>query len=161
MPATITVATAVGVGNSTVNTTINATSIYVTSLGVGTATIGGTGEIRATNNITAYYSSDISLKENVRAIPDALTKVDYIGGKLFDWTDTVVVARGGEDKYFVNKADFGVIAQDVQSVFPIATRIRPDGLLAVDYEKLCALAFQAIKELKIEVDNLKNRIESN
>jgi hypothetical protein len=48
-----------------------------------------------------------------------------------------------------------VIAQDVQRVFPIAIRTRPDGTLAVDYEKLCALAFAAIKELKAEVDELK------
>ena len=38
------------------------------------------------------------------------------------------------------------------AVFPIATRKKMDGTLAVDYEKLCALAFAAIKELKEEID---------
>ena len=125
------------------------------SLGVGTAASGVIGEIRAANNITAYYSSDIRFKENVTDIPDALEKVDAIGGKLFDWTDEYIQNHGGEDGYFVQKADFGVIAQDVQSAFPIATRTRPDGSLAVDYEKLCALAFAAIKELKKEIEILK------
>ena len=37
--------------------------------------------------------------------------------------------------------NLGVIAQDVQAVFPRAVRIRPDGSLAVDYDKLIALAF--------------------
>ena len=82
-----------------------------------------------------------------------------IGGKLFDWTDEYIQEHGGEDGYFVQKADFGVIAQDVQSVFPIATRTRPDGSLVVDYEKLCALAFAAIKELKNEVEVLKGQIK--
>ena len=127
------------------------------SLGIGTAGSGTAGEIRATNNITAYYSSDIKFKENVQDIPNALEKVNVIGGKLFDWTDEYIEQHGGEDGYFVQKADFGVIAQDVQSVFPIATRTRPDGSLAVDYEKLCALAFAAIKELKLEVEQLKNK----
>ena len=113
------------------------------SLGVGTAASGVVGEIRAANNITAYYSSDIKFKENIQDIPNALEKVNAIGGKLFDWTDDYIQNHGGEDGYFVIKSDFGVIAQDVQSVFPIATRTRPDGSLAVDYEKLCALAFAA------------------
>jgi hypothetical protein len=127
------------------------------SLGVGTTPSNITGEIRATNNITAYYSSDIRFKENVQDIPNALEKVNAIGGKTFDWTDQYIQDRGGEDGYFVQKADFGVIAQDVQSVFPLATRTRPDGSLAVDYEKLCALAFAAIKELKNEIELLKNK----
>jgi hypothetical protein len=129
------------------------------SVGVGTAASAVSGEIRATGTITAFYSSDKKFKENVQDIPNALEKVDAIGGKLFDWTDEYIQDHGGEDGYFVQKSDFGVIAQDVQSVFPIATRTRPDGSLAVDYEKLCALAFAAIKELKEEVEVLKGQIK--
>ena len=129
------------------------------SLGVGTAASGTTGEIRATNNITAFYSSDKKFKENIRPIPDALNTVCAIGGDLFDWTDEYCEAKGGVDGYFVQKADFGVIAQKVKAVFPIATRTRPDGSLAVDYEKLCALAFAAIDQLRLEVDSLKTKIK--
>jgi hypothetical protein len=125
------------------------------TLGVGTAAPTTTGQIRASDNITAFYSSDKRLKENIQDIPDALSKVDCIGGKLFDWTDDYVSKHGGADGYFVQKSDFGVIAQDVEQVFPVAVRQKPDGTLAVDYEKLCALAFAAIKELKAEVDALK------
>ena len=56
----------------------------------------------------------------------------------------------------MRKSDFGVIAQDVEAVFPVAVRTREDGTMAVDYEKLCALAFQAIAELRAEVEALKN-----
>jgi hypothetical protein len=132
-------------------------SVQFGSFGVGTAASGTSGEIRATNNVTAYYSSDARLKENVRDIPDALSAAMAIGGKLFDWSDAYIKSRGGEDGYFVRKADFGVIAQDVLAVFPQAVRERDDGMLAVDYEKLCALAFAAIKELKNELDALKVR----
>jgi hypothetical protein len=125
----------------------------VDSFGVGTAASGTTGEIRATDNVTAYYSSDAKFKENVRVIDGAVAKVSSIGGKYFDWTDAYIAEHGGEDGYFIQKADFGVIAQDVQAVFPQAVRSRPDGSLAVDYEKLSALAFAAIAELvkRIEV----------
>ena len=126
------------------------------SVGVGTAGSTTAGEIRATNNITAYYSSDIKFKENVQDIPNALSAVTEIGGKLFDWKDSYIQEHGGEDGYFVQKHDFGVIAQDVLAHFPVAARTRPDGSLAVDYEKLCALAFAAIKELNAKVMALEN-----
>jgi hypothetical protein len=122
-------------------------SVQFGSFGVGTAASGTSGEIRAINNITSFYSSDRKFKENIETIPNALDSVDAIGGNLFDWTDAYLEAHGGENDYFLRKEDFGVIAQDVQAVFPRAIRTRPDGSLAVDYEKLVALAFAAIREL--------------
>ena len=122
---------------------------------VGTTSDPGAGAIYATGNITAYYSSDIKFKENVRDIPDALAAVNAIGGKLFDWKDDYIESKGGADGYFVQKADFGVVAQDVQKVFPIAVRTREDGSLAVDYEKLGALAFAALVELTKRVEALE------
>ena len=147
-----------GSGSITLSTpqAINtASSVQFGSFGVGTAASGTTGEIRATNNVTAFYSSDRKFKENIKPIEGALDKVMSIGGKTFDWTDAYITEHGGEDGYFLQKNDFGVIAQDVQAVFPQAVRTRDDGSLAVDYEKLSALAFAAIIELKAEVDALK------
>lgn len=147
-----------GAGSITLSTPQSigtASSVQFGSFGVGTAASGTTGEIRATNNVTAYYSSDRALKENIRDIPDALNKACAIGGKLFDWTDDYIAKHGGADGYFVQKADFGVIAQDVQEQLPVAVRKREDGTLAVDYEKMCALAFAAIAELRAEVEALK------
>jgi hypothetical protein len=122
---------------------------------VGTTADPGAGAIYATGNITAYYSSDRKFKENIKPIEGALGKVMAIGGKTFDWTDEYIASKGGADGYFVQKSDFGVVAQDVQAVFPQAVRTRDDGSLAVDYEKLSALAFAAIVELKAEIDALK------
>jgi hypothetical protein len=155
---------ATGTGAITLSTPQNihtAANVQFGSFGVGTAASTVQGEIRATNNITAFYSSDIKFKENVQNIPNALDKVVAIGGKTFDWTDEYVNAHGGEDGYFVQKSDFGVIAQDVQSVFPVAVRTKQDGTLAVDYEKLAAMAFAAIVELKQEVDDLKAKLAAN
>jgi hypothetical protein len=128
------------------------------AIGVGTGP-GSYGQIRATDNIIAFVASDKKFKENVRVIPNALDTVEAIGGKLFDWTDEYCEAKGGVDGYFVTKADFGVIAQDVKAAFPIATRTRADGSLAVDYEKLSALAFAAIVELRAEIADLKTKIK--
>jgi hypothetical protein len=132
-------------------------SVQFGSFGVGTAASGTTGEIRATNNVTAYYSSDRNLKENIKDIDNALSIVSAIGSKSFDWNDDYIASKGGEDGYFVQKSDFGVIAQDVKEVFPQAVRTREDGTLAVDYEKLSTLAFGAIKELLKRVEVLESK----
>jgi hypothetical protein len=153
---TATTATVSGTANA-----LNTSSSYqVGSFGIGTAASGVAGEIRATGDITAFFASDARLKENVRPIDGALGAVLAIGGKTFDWRDSHIAARGGEDGLFVRKADFGVIAQDVARAFPLAVCTRPDGHLAVDYAKLAALAFQAIVELKAQVDDLRVQLSS-
>jgi hypothetical protein len=149
-------------GNVTGNTSGSAATFTSTSqnsqfnsIGVGTAGSTTAGEIRATNNITAYYSSDIKFKENVRNIPNAAITAAAIGGKLFDWKAEYIEEHGGEDGYFIVKADFGVIAQDVLAKFPVAVRTRPDGSLAVDYEKLSALALAANAEHEERIAKLE------
>jgi hypothetical protein len=127
---------------------------YIPSLGVGIGADGIQGNIRATGSLTVFFTSDKVYKENIVDIPDALNIVNAIGGKLFDWSDAYINKQGGEDGYFVQKQDYGVIAQDVQRVFPRAVRQRTDGTLALNYEKMCALAFAAIKELSDKVDKL-------
>jgi len=127
-------------------------STELTSLGVGTAASGTTGEIRATNEVTAYYSSDVALKENITTIDNALDKINSLQGVKFDWTDEYINSRGGEDGFFVRKHDTGIIAQDVEKVLPEIVAKRADGFKGVKYEKLMGLVIQAIKELSKKMD---------
>jgi hypothetical protein len=125
----------------------------VNSLGVGTAASGTAGEIRATNNVTAFYSSDERLKDNVQVITNALAKVLQIRGVEFDWNNLTEP----EDGYFVRKHDIGVIAQEVEKVLPEVVGTREDGIKAVKYDRIVPLLIEAIKELKTEVDALKGK----
>ena len=135
-------------------------NIYISQgLTVGTTGFGAVGEIRATNNITAYYSSDRRLKSNVETISNALTKLRTLQGVMFDWNDDLIEAQGGEDGYFVRKHDTGIIAQDVEKVLPEVVAERNDGYLAVKYEKLAGLIIQAINELADQVDDIKKKLE--
>jgi len=126
------------------------TSDYVQfdSFGVGTAASGTTGEIRATGDITAYYSSDERLKENFAPLTGALDKIKAIGGYEFDWK------KGIEDVVSKTGHDIGVKAQELQAQYPDLVHERDNGYLAVDYIKLTAVLIEAVKELSAKVDQL-------
>ena len=122
------------------------------SFGVGTAASGTTGEIRATNDVTAFYSSDERLKENVEELGGALDKVKALRGVSFDWKEL-----SEEEKATIHSHeghDIGVIAQEVQAQYPELVTEREHGHLAVDYGKLTAVLIQAVKELSAKVDEL-------
>ena len=121
------------------------------SIGVGTAASTVAGEIRATADITAFYSSDIRLKENINPIPNALEKVNQISGNTYDWKE-------GYDEVHSHKGnDVGVIAQEIEQILPQIVTNRDNGFKAVQYEKIIPLLIEAIKELSAKVDSLENK----
>ena len=112
-----------------------------------------TGDGVFTGNITAYYSSDISLKDNIRPIESAIFKVKQIRGVTFDWNEK-------SNKLQQEKGhDVGLIAQEVEKVLPEVVQIREDGIKAISYEKVVPLLVEAIKEQQVTIENLTKRIE--
>ena len=113
------------------------------------------GSIYATGNITAYYGSpsDQRLKENVRTIENSLDKIKQISGVLYDWNEEFLNKNPGTPR-----ADTGVIAQAVQLVLPEVITTDANGYLGVRYEKLAGLIIEAIKELSVQVDEIKRKL---
>jgi len=152
---TVTASKALVVDSSKDLTAIN--DIQVDSLGVATAASGTSGEIRATNDITAFYSSDVALKENIVNIPSPMNLVKKINGVFFDWKQDYIESKGGEDGYFVRKKDVGILAQDVEKVLPEIVATRKDGIKAVKYDRLVSLLVECVKDLQGQVDKLKGK----
>ena len=130
------------------------TSVQFGSFGVGTAASGTTGEIRATNNITAYYSDD-RLKTKLGNIENALDKVKNLTGFYYEAND-VAQALG----YTVRK-EVGLSAQTMQNVMPEIVTTAPidDKYLTIWYEKTVPLLVEAIKELSNEVEEIKKKLQ--
>ena len=103
------------------------------------------GNILASGNITAF--SDIKLKDNIEVIPNALDKVVQIRGVTFDRIDEEVPRQSG------------VIAQEVEKVLPEVVITNKNGIKSVAYGNLVGLLIESIKELKVEVNELKARLE--
>jgi hypothetical protein len=130
------------------------------SLGVGTAASGTAGEIRATNQITAYYS-DERLKTKIAVIENALQSLMSLSGVTYYGND--VAASYGYD---TEQKQVGVLAGQVNAVQPEAVKPAPfdiaeDGssisgqnYLTVQYERLIPLLIEAVKELNEKVDKL-------
>jgi hypothetical protein len=144
-----------GVSNTTNHVYFGGLTVSTTSTSVSS------DEIRSSGDVIAYYSSDRRLKENIRNIENALELVKKIDGVRYDWKDDHLEKRGGEDGYFVRKQDIGVIAQDVQQVLPEVVAERPDGTLAVKYDKIVALLIEAIKDIDKKQDALMDLIKKD
>lgn len=122
------------------------------SIAVGNITNSTTdGRIDASNDIVAFSTSDIRLKDNVKTIDKALDKVNKIQGIEFDWIEK-------EEVHGNSGHDIGVIAQEIEKVLPDVVTTRDNGYKAVKYEKIVPLLIEAIKDLSKQVDGLKRLI---
>ena len=133
--------------NGESNLTFDNTSLHVH---------GSSRQIVCDGNIVAYNSSDITLKDNIQPITNAVEKVLSISGNTFTWNDKAPKAL----VEFSGVNDTGVIAQEVEKLeLPGIVQTKDDGTLGVRYEKLVPLLIEAIKELKGEIDELKSQIK--
>ncbi len=147
----LTGAVPVSIGGTGITTGLTtASNVQFNSIGVGVAASATAGEIRATNNVTAYYSDD-RLKTRGSNIKNALSKVMSLNGFHYE-ANAVANALG-----YKSKPEVGVSAQEVQKVLPEVVVPAPidDKYLTVHYDKLVPLLIESIKELKAEVDSLK------
>ena len=125
-------------GGSNLNIKSNSTQALAFSNANATfsGTITGNSSITASGDITAF--SDINLKSDIRTIPNALDKVSDMRGVYFN--------RDGV-------AGTGVIAQEVEKILPEVVK---DGeYKSVAYGNMVGVLIEAIKELKKEVETLK------
>ena len=126
-------------------------------LGVGTAASSTAGEIRATNNITAYYS-DERLKDFKGKIDNALDKVSKLNGYYF--TENEKAKKLG---YNNKNLQVGVNAQEVEKVLPEIVTDAPinSKYKTVWYDKLIPLLIEAIKEQQEQIDALNKRLDND
>tara|TARA_B110000902_G_scaffold22936_1_gene25507 strand:- start:175 stop:1080 length:906 start_codon:yes stop_codon:yes gene_type:complete len=155
------------------NTVLDGWGFYVAASGTARVGLSGaTGRIYGaslvvTGNVTAYYS-DMRLKTKTRDIESALDKVCSLSGFFYVEND---LAK--ELGYNNDSEQVALSAQDVEAVMPQATSLAPvdistsedgttvsksgENYLTVDYARLVPLLVEAIKELKAEVAELKDK----
>lgn len=122
--------------SSTASTTTSSGSLVVTG-GVGVG-----GQLTA---VTIVETSSIALKENIEPIQNGLDKILELVGVTYDRTDNM-------------EHESGLIAEWTEKVLPdLVTRDDVGNVVGIKYTKLTAYLVEAIKTLKAEIDELKNK----
>ena len=100
-----------------------------------------TGTLSTTN---FNSSSDQTLKINTKTLVDGLKTVIQLNPVSFNWRDT-------------GRKGYGVIAQEIENVIPEI--VETNGTIkSVSYDQIIPFLIQAVKELKIELEELKSRM---
>jgi hypothetical protein len=124
-----------------------------------------TGTGFASWNSTACNPSDVRLKKNIKTLENPLDKIAKLRGVTFEWKKETKAQQGPQ---------IGLIAQEVEKVFPSIVSAGDDGMKSVGYDKLVAPLVEAVKQLKsmfdgdhdelakleADNDNLRARVEA-
>ena len=104
------------------------------------------GDTTVSNDLTVsgdvVISSDARLKSNIVSLGSTLPKLLQIDGKSYEMK---------------GKQKIGVLAQEIQEVFPELVSEDDNEMLAVNYQGLVPVLINALKEQQIEIDRLKEQ----
>ncbi len=134
--------------SNTTQSTNKSSGAIKTNGGVGIAKTLNVGE-----DVVAYASSDERYKDNLQAITNPIDKVKSLTGYTFTWND--------KHEQFNGNNDIGVVAQEVEKVFPEIVDTRDNGYKAVKYEKMVAVLIEAVKDQQKQIDELKAIVDGN
>lgn len=144
------------------------------------------GDTRVTGTMTAgafVTSSDYRLKKNIRSLSSSdgclgkimnlnVVEFDHVQ-RTFDANDTELTLQDSatvsiysnedvkvnwyeDDSPVINNKHYGLIAQELQKIYPDLVVESQDGYLAINYLEIIPLLIRSVQELKAELDATKN-----
>lgn len=105
--------------------------------------------------VVLHESSDRRLKQDIEPITDVLERLDAVDCVSFKWNEDAV-SRGAQP----GRQNVGVIAQELEAVFPALVSTGKDGYKSVEYGKLAAVLLVAVKELRQENEELRRDVDA-
>ena len=108
------------------------------------------GDINASGSVRAAgvaLTSDRRWKKNITPLKNSVEKIKQINGVSYDWA-----IDDFPEKHFSNRKQIGVIAQDVQAVFPELVLSDKEGYLSVNYPALIAPLIEAFKAQQKQIE---------
>ena len=137
-------------GVLTVDSSTNSSSKDTGALIITAGGLGVEGNIHSGGDIVAFSSSDMTLKDNISPISNALEMINSLTGNTFAWKpEAGIMGNSGMDT--------GIIAQEVEALnLPGLSKRRGDGTLGVRYDRLIPVLIEAVKELSAKVKSLES-----
>jgi hypothetical protein len=99
--------------------------------------------------------SDARLKKNIQPFSPVLDKLVQLQPVSYNWR-----AEEFPQFHFGTSRTSGLIAQEVEKVFPDMVSVDKDGFKRVNYSELPYLMLQAVRELKTEKDKLQQEMRA-
>lgn len=107
------------------------------------------GNGNATLRGTLTQNSDIRLKKNVVPLQHSLEKIALLNGYHYYW----------KNQNADTSLQTGVIAQEVQSLFPELVSTDAGGMLSVNYSGLIPVLIESTKDLKRQTEDLQRQVD--
>ncbi|HMY69305.1 MAG TPA: tail fiber domain-containing protein, partial [Leptospiraceae bacterium] len=82
----------------------------------------------------------------IRPMESVLDKVSQLVPKTYHWR-----SEEYPNKKFGTQKEYGLVAQDVEKIFPDMVENDSNGMKAIHYERLPILTVQAVKELSLRL----------
>jgi hypothetical protein len=118
---------------------------------VGDAAISG-----KFNSNGIQESSDRRFKKNIIKLGNSLEKVMLLEAVSYNWR-----VEEFPEKRFGDKKEIGLIAQDLEQVYPELVSTDQDGYKSVQYSHLVPVLIEAIKEQQKQIEGLKKQAENS
>lgn len=93
--------------------------------------------------------SDIRYKKNLKPISNTLINLKNLQAYYYDWKIDEF-----PDMTFTDRTQIGVMAQDLEKIYPELVKTDQNGYKSVDYSKLSVVLLEAIKEQQKLIDEL-------
>ncbi len=138
------------------------TTIYWAVRAVNSYAESDYSEVRSLNYMAGFVKStsqsyaelsDINMKTDIVNIEDALAKTMTLQGVSFSW-DTI----NNPNRNLSEGTHLGLIAQEVQPVFPEVVSTDANGYLYIDYSSLVPVLIESVKDLKYINDSLNQKL---
>ncbi len=93
-------------------------------------------------------TSDTALKKNITTIGSSLSDILTLSGYTYNWKNPMDTLP-----------EIGLLAQEVEKVFPELVEANMNGLKTLNYDGLIAPLIEAIKEQQVMIEQLQEEIE--
>jgi hypothetical protein len=124
------------------------------NVGIGTTTptvkleVNGRLKTQGINEL-----SDARYKKDIQTLTNALANIEKLRGVSYDWKQAEF-----PEKNFDAKHQIGLIAQELELVYPELVNTDADGYKSVDYSKLVAVLIEAVKEQQAQINALTSNL---
>ena len=128
-----------------------------TNVGIGTTSPSNKLTVNgAVQSISNLFISDIIYKEKIAPINNALELINKLDGKTYNWK-----VSSFPELNFDNTLQYGLIAQEVETVMPSIVHTDDLGRKSVNYSAIIPVLVEALKQQQDQITALQDQINTN